>query len=606
MDQIAIENNKLPILALTALEGSWGDFENLIFLGEWCKKYERRHILDGITHQTLRFHWDDRKKLSQDYIYLENLHKLLLDALAEALNNLHGVNQTRRYWQILLDPWLFSYISVIFDRWECLRHAFGRHTKVKVIFFESTKIDPPYSYEDFSELAAFSDEWNQLIYQKIIEYRYIPNCSRITLIDKLATPKFLHQKTFKTKLREFFYRLLNLSFGNFLIKNKVIVIGASFRFISLISIFFRLGQFPSIDPLIEYRFTRKSSKSFVDTKDRAKILTMGLNFNCGSDFEFFLKDSLINDLPCCLVEDFHFLREKVSHVELRPKVIMTGSSHWNDFFAKMWFAEHISRAGKLIILEHGGSLPTYKELFNFEVDISDSKISWFLPHPPKHIQMPPPKLLTIFPKVARDFFNAMKVRRYCTLIGNENPRWVLRAHFYPMSNQWSTSFEMTKVLYNSLDDEIKASFRVKPYLKNQGWNTLQRFSDLFGFNKLLLSKSLTRAFNKSKIIICSYPETTFSEAMTSGVPVILVYPEKFYELNEVALALVEILKSARIIFHCPEQAAIHINSIWNDPSVWWNSPAVNYARSEFYSQAINIESGWMKKWVTFLRSLAVE
>ena len=94
--------------------------------------------------------------------------------------------------------------------------------------------------------------------------------------------------------------------------------------------------------------------------------------------------------------------------------------------------------------------------------------------------------------------------------------------------------------------------------------------------------------------------------MASGIPTVLIYPKDLYELNDVALPLLKILKAVKIIFDDPKEVADHINSIWHDPSVWWNSPMVIYARSEFFSQAINIESGWLKKWTTYLRSLAAK
>lgn len=592
------------LLVTTALEETWCNGKRILFLGDWCKKYERRHLLDALAYQTIEFHWDDRNKFAQDYIYLENLHKLLLDALTEALNKFHGTNQTQRYWQILLDPWLFSYIAVVFDRWESLRQAFSRHEKLQTIFIDIKNVEStPYSYEDFVDFSAFSDEWNQFLYQKIIKHQYIDNCTCAELQTNFEAPKAGLSKSYKIKLHDGLIRVFNAFLGNIFNKDRVIFIGASFRLFSLAAILFKLKQIPSIDPLIKYRPTQNNERHPRVKKDVEKRSLMRIDFQGESDFEIFLVDSLVNDLPICLVEDFQFLREKVSAISLCPTLIITGSSHFGDYFAKMWIAENVTRGVKLIILEHGGSLPPFKELFNFEVDISDSRISWFLPHHPKHIQMPPPKLLTIIPKSVRNFVRFIQLKHYCTIVGNECPRWVLRAHFYPMANQWSTSFEMVKTLYKLLDSGVKDSVRIKPYPYSQGWNTHDRYGDFFGFHKLLRSKSLNSAFMQSRLIICSYPETTFSEAMASGVPTVLIYPKHLYELNEIALPLLEILKSAKIVFDDPKDIANHINMIWDDPSVWWNSPTVKHARSEFYSQAIDIESGWMRKWTIFLHSL---
>ncbi|MEK9810779.1 MAG: hypothetical protein VW362_10050, partial [Candidatus Nanopelagicales bacterium] len=61
----------MTLLVLTALEETWGSDEPLLFLGEWCKRYERRHVWSERTSETVPFHWDDREKLLADYTHLE-------------------------------------------------------------------------------------------------------------------------------------------------------------------------------------------------------------------------------------------------------------------------------------------------------------------------------------------------------------------------------------------------------------------------------------------------------------------------------------------------------------------------------------------------------
>ena len=80
-----LEENR-PLLVLTALEDTWGTTQPLLFLGEWCKRYERRDMWSKRANRTVPFHWDDRRKLREDYDYLESLHKRLLSSLSQSLN----------------------------------------------------------------------------------------------------------------------------------------------------------------------------------------------------------------------------------------------------------------------------------------------------------------------------------------------------------------------------------------------------------------------------------------------------------------------------------------------------------------------------------------
>jgi len=175
-----------------------------------------------------------------------------------------------------------------------------------------------------------------------------------------------------------------------------------------------------------------------------------------------------------------------------------------------------------------------------------------------------------------------------------------------MANQWSKSFEMTLKLYDMLDEDIKYNFRVKPYPYSQGWDTYQRFCDALGHHKVLKEKSLQKTFLVSRVVVCSYPETTFSEAMASKLPTILMYPSDLYELNPISLPLMESLKAAKIVFTDPVSAAEHLNLIWPNPDRWWNSSATIHARDEFNRKALNLDPKWLKKWINLLKTLLLK
>lgn len=594
------------ILVTTALEATWGSSKNILFLGEWCKKYERRHILEHRHSETLRFHWDDRNKLIKDYTELERLHQLLLVSLTQALNKLHGVDYNERYWQTLLDPWLAAYIGVIFDRWECLRIAFEENKYHHTIFVNSKGFDnPPYSYEDFVECAADSDKWNQYLYQQIISYAYLDQCS-IQKIDAPSSPAEIKipAQRHKLSVKRKFKSAITLYFNKYCKNNTVVFIGTSFNLYAFLKLHLYIGQLPSFDPLYEYRPVCSDSSFSVLSVDASKRSTLKIDFQCTTAFEEFLKQIIAYDIPVCLIEDYIMLRDRIRKVVLRPKVIVTGSSHWGDYFAKMWFAEHISKGRKLLILEHGGSLPLINELFNFEVDISDLRACWFLPYHSKHVQMPPPKIINSNAKLYAIYQKLITPKKYCSFIGNEYPRWVYRAQFCPLANQWSTSFKMTLEFYGQLDGRVKDYFRVKPYPFSRGWNTSQRFVDKLGFDKVYEENAIKKIILISRVIVCSYPETTFSEAMASGVPTILMYPAHLYKLHPITFPLLEILKAAKIIFHNPADAANHLNSIWDDPNKWWNSSQTIVAREEFYRQALNLDKNWIKKWADLLITLS--
>ena len=84
-------------LITTADQRFWRTTESILFLGEWCKLYERRHLYEKLDTETLPYHWDDRSRLYSDYQYLRGVYERYLDALVPKLNEVHGLDQSARF-----------------------------------------------------------------------------------------------------------------------------------------------------------------------------------------------------------------------------------------------------------------------------------------------------------------------------------------------------------------------------------------------------------------------------------------------------------------------------------------------------------------------------
>ena len=104
------------------------------------------------------------------------------------------------------------------------------------------------------------------------------------------------------------------------------------------------------------------------------------------------------------------------------------------------------------------------------------------------------------------------------------------------------------------------------------------------------------------MIVCTYPQTTFSEAMHSNIPTILLYSEKYWPLHPQFDDLIEQLKLNKIIFTDPHEAAEHINTVWDDPDQWWQDPSTQKAVNYFFEMTGRVNDDWVDEWVGFLRN----
>jgi putative transferase (TIGR04331 family) len=596
---MAIERRKL--LALTAIEETWGKDGDLVFLGEWCKKYDRKDVWRARASETLEFHWNDRGKLRRDYEYLELLHSRLLASLTDSLNSAHQVDRSKRFWQILIDPWLLSYVAVVFDRWSSLALARAKYPALDCRFrTDLPGIEAPFSYSEFLA-AANSDEWNQAMYQRILSSAAFSGWLNVTQLTSAAAKPDQVNATRGERRRLGLPSRLDALLAKAGSDPRVAFVGSTFNLRSLVSLSVELGQLPR---LFVEEFDGRVESAYAAKESLGGELRRGLalnGFRPADAFEAFVADHILADLPSSVVEHFSALQIKAAALKLEPKAIVTGSHHWSGTFAKAWFAQRVERGARLIIAEHGGSLPPLREFFGFEEDISDKKATWFLPYHAKHVQLPPARIV-----------NRFRPRRtaparsdgYCSVIGNECPRWVHRAHFYPMAGQWSANFEMILRFCELLPAEVQAAVKVKPYPSDEGWNTRQRFVDSLGGSKVCGGESLDEVISRSRVIVCSYPETTFAEAMASDVPTLLMYPQRFYELNAVALPLLDTLTQAGIAHFDSATAAAQVAAAWSDPIEWWNTPPVRDARARFREEAINFGGDWRRRWTEFLRAQA--
>ena len=128
-------------LITTADERTWPKDKNepVLFLGEWCKRYSRKHIWQVMDYEVATYHWDDRNQLKENSFYLQEVYEVILRELSEYLNIIHGTKHNLRYWRIIIGPWLSIFIPILFDRWVMLDKAINEN-EIKWEFQSNKKI----------------------------------------------------------------------------------------------------------------------------------------------------------------------------------------------------------------------------------------------------------------------------------------------------------------------------------------------------------------------------------------------------------------------------------------------------------------------------------
>jgi putative transferase (TIGR04331 family) len=315
----------------------------------------------------------------------------------------------------------------------------------------------------------------------------------------------------------------------------------------------------------------------------------------GTPFEAFLASRILRDIPLVHLEGFRALRARVLAIKIRPRAIFTANAHWGNELFKLWGAEQALRGAKYITMGHGGSFPQAFSCMSFEEDIADVKTTWGIPFHKKHVRLPANKLSTV---------NIKSTQQYLAVLDYDMPRYCFRAEATPKAGQALAHYDMVCLLYASLDKNIQANFSVRPYPDSSwGWNMRKRLVDQLGEDRVSREPDYNKFLSQARVIVCTYPQTTFSEAMASGLPSILCYPAHVWETIPEMDALLDSLRAAKILFTDAKSAAKHINSVWDNPNMWWDSPEAIEARNMFHAQALILNGDCISEWTTFIKKM---
>ena len=196
---------KKNFLITTGLIDTWEFSENNFLLGKWCEFYEfndfdkkkfKREIPQEISIIQNTYHWDNIEKKLADYKNLKNIHENLLEIISSKLSIIHNINENKEYWRVIISNWLGQYITIIFDRWETIRIFFEKNNNVKFysnfISLSDSDYPPPSNHEKFIRNSN-NDEWNYLLYLRLLRFLNIQNLSLIKRKIVKGKLKTIHQ-----------------------------------------------------------------------------------------------------------------------------------------------------------------------------------------------------------------------------------------------------------------------------------------------------------------------------------------------------------------------------------------------------------------------------
>ena len=327
-------------LALTADHRFWKKDEKILFLGEWCRLYRNREIWTKLDSEVFPYHWDDREKLYRDYLYLDELYETCFIKIAKRMNEIHNVDRSDRYWRIIIGPWLYHFIQILYDRYLSVSSVINSK---KDIHTWLPRLEPaiyiPQDFDSFGEYVV-GDGYNHYLYGRIIA-----KLGRIPYQIKDFEMQFNFSRRKISLMNK--GKLLAKNIFGYLAKvvpsclNKVVFVSSYLNPLDIFRLQASLGQIPCpIMPMLQ-------------TENIAIDLSLrnNLRLNLGeSPFEKILQELLFEQIPAVYLEGFSTFNHKASSAYPRkPRVIYTANGVISQEGFKFWAAAQVESGAKLEI-----------------------------------------------------------------------------------------------------------------------------------------------------------------------------------------------------------------------------------------------------------------
>lgn len=573
-------------LVTTADENTWPENSRILFIGEWCRRYSRKEVWSKLDTTLLNYHWDDRIKLYDDYLYLLELHEKLLENITADLNKIHGVSYSVRYWRILVGPWLGYFTQVLFDRWSSVSHAVNNYDLSATIVYTGPEDSiVANDMNDFMSFLKVNDKWNNYLYSEAIR-----RFTNLTIIEKerpFTTMEVgsLPNLALKSKIKRKVLGIVSRFFQLFQSKKGIFLYNTYLNFSDEIKLLFKFRQLPylgNFESINQYKLNSKKREWIFSWESR-------------NEFELLLKSLIPRQIPKIYIEGYHTLATQISNLKLpeTPKLIWTSISHNVDDVFKAWIAQQTENGCKLVISQHGGHFGVGK--FNFmeehDLAICDSYLTW------GWLKEKEPKVKAVGQlKSKKPLMVNHAIRPNILLVTCIFPPQSYLLYSCTISSQWLDYFEDQVRFVNALPEKLQAAVNVRLIPWEWGWDQKKRWEDAIpgirideGFTKI------NELISTSRLFISTYNATTFLESFTMNVPTVIFWDPLQWELRDTAIPFFDELKRVKIFHETSESAASHVASIWDDVNYWWESKEVRNTLQRFKKEYSDLSDDLISK-----------
>lgn len=587
-------------LATTALTEFWDTSDEILLVGPWCLRYDRKAEWENLRYSVLPSPWKDPGAVRDAEDYCSKVIDSLVIDLAMRLNWVHGVKYSQRYWRIILGPWLLHYVHCLYDRYISLRHAWKLYGRLNTVVLNPSSYKTPVDTLDFPRLAQneSADLFNLQICSQILR---TVGYNEIILKEVNPPPEGRGERAnpedpYRTAwpLRRLVRWVAELALFR-MTQPRVMLGGVGLNRRDL----FRLVR------AMAFRGWAAPLPQTIrcEVRDRNETMRGYLSdIPVTDEFTSVVIRTLSLNLPLVYLEGYADFRKACLKMwPYPPKVLVSSDWYYNEVF-KLLAAEFGERGSRLVSVQHGGGYGTSKVLpqERHELSITDRFLSfgWSDGQGNRIVRpLPHPRFLPL----ATQDGQCGTASKDIVLVTTSHPRYPFRFESYPVG-QFDVVLEWRRRFIQKLLPLHRAQLVVRLHPQDFGWCQEQRLVETCGPLRFCSTRSsISQLLGEIRLVVIEYHGTTFLEMLAANVPTILFWDPQHWEVRDEAAPYFEDLRKVGILWDSPEAAAAKVAEIYDDPSTWWQSEAAQEVRQRFVDRYALGRADWVDCWVKVLR-----
>ena len=575
-----------PFLATTALPEFWDPEREILFLGPWCRRQDRRRDWEGLRAQTLPSPWEDRERFHAAAEYLDRRMEQILPPLAERLNSHLGHPGDLRYWRILIGTWLMHSLQVAYDRYVHLSEALKRRPDLKTLLLDPACFRTPADTHQAVNWMMTDDPYNLQLFSQLMTGMGCSFPARALRSAAPADRSGSPAAALKQKLRGAL-RGAQSALSQLLEKRAQAGLIEMYCPASVVwTLSWKSGfkAVPSTLPESNPRRAGEPAAPLLQDRRRSALASLPAT----DEFLRLWIRSLPENFPTLYLEGFQAARERaLRRLRHAPHTLVSATGwHYSEPF-KFFAAEHSRRGGRLVAVQHGSGYSLFRSMpmEQHERRISDSFLGW----------EEAPSLQLAGLRARRP--NPTAGRQRLLFVTTTNPRYPFRFYSAPQAHQLEDYFDWQARFLKSLGPLLRSRMVIRLHPLDFGHCLRQRLERRLPGLRWDRRRSFAGSAAKSRMLVVDHPGTPMLTALSGNFPTLLFWDPRLWEFGPEAQSHLELLRQAGLFQDDPEAAAAALEKILLEgPERWWSRAPVQAARRRFVERYAPSPSDWLRVW----------